>query len=67
MQKMQNMQNVQTWTPVAYVPLQQRNKGPRVLFHPVIGLGFDREQQKRFAEPDIVSALYNKSLICRIC
>jgi hypothetical protein len=53
---MQNMQNIQTWTPVAFVLLQHRNKGTRVLFHPGIGLGFNREQQKQFAEPDIINS-----------
>jgi hypothetical protein len=46
------MQNV--WTPVAFVLLQRRNKGTRVLFYPGIGLGFNREQQKKFAEPEII-------------
>ncbi len=53
---MQNMQNMPTWTPVALVLLQHRNKGARVLFHPGIGLGFNREQQKQFAEPDIIDS-----------
>jgi hypothetical protein len=35
---------MQTWTPVAILLLQHRNKGVRVLFHPGIGLGFNREQ-----------------------
>jgi hypothetical protein len=52
---MQNMKNMQTWTPVAFVVLQQRNKGTRVLFHPSIGLGFNRKQQKQYAEPDIIT------------
>jgi hypothetical protein len=47
---MQNMQNV--WTPVAFV--LQRNKGIRVLFYPGIGLAFNREQQKQFAEQEII-------------
>ncbi len=53
---MYNMQNMQTWTPVAFVLLQHRNKGTRVLFHPSIDLGFNREQQKQFAEPDIINS-----------
>ena len=53
---MQNMQNIQTWTPVALVLLQHRNEGARVIFHPGIGLGFNREQQKQFAEPDIIDS-----------
>jgi hypothetical protein len=52
MSDMQNIHNIQTWTPVAFALLQHRNKGTRVLFHPGIGLGFNREQQKQFAEPD---------------
>ncbi len=56
MYNMQNMQNMQTWTPVALVLLQHRNKGTRVLFHPGIGLGFNREQQKQFAEPYIINS-----------
>ena len=68
MQKLQ--QNMQTWTPVALVLLQHRNKGARVLFHAGIGLGFNREQQKQFAEPDIIhsalkSAFGDSSLISR--
>ena len=47
---------MQTWTPVALVLLQHRNEGARVLFHPGIGLGFNREQQKQFAEPDIIDS-----------
>jgi hypothetical protein len=55
MQNMQEMQqNVQAWTSVAFVFLQQRNKGTRVIFHPGFGLGFNRQQQKEFAEPDII-------------
>jgi hypothetical protein len=50
------MQNMQTWTPVALVLLQHRNKGARVLFHLGIGLGINREQQKLFAEPDIIDS-----------
>ncbi len=53
---MQNMQNMSTWTPVAFVLLQHRNKGTRVLFHPGICLGFNSEQQKQFAEPDIINS-----------
>jgi hypothetical protein len=53
MYKMQNMHYMQIWTPVAFVLLQHRNKGIRVLFHPGIALGFKRDQQKQFAEPDI--------------
>ncbi len=53
MYNMQNMQNMQTWTPVAFVLLRHINKGTRVPFHP-IGLSFNREQQKQFAEPDII-------------
>ncbi len=53
---MHNMHNMQTWTSVAFVLLQHRNKGARVLFHPGIGLGFNREQQKQFAEPDIIDS-----------
>ena len=49
MYNMQNMKNMQTWTPVAFVLLHHRNKGALVLFHPGIGLGFNREQQKQFA------------------
>ncbi len=56
MYNMQNMQNMQIWTPVAFVLLQHRNKGTRVLFHPGIGLGFNREQQKQFVEPDIIDS-----------
>ncbi len=56
MYNMQNVKNVLTWTHVAFVILQHRNKGTgtRVLFHPGIGLGFNREQQKQCAEPDII-------------
>ncbi len=50
------MQNIQTWTPVAFVLLQHRNKGTRLLFHPCIDLGFNCEQQKQFAEPDIINS-----------
>jgi hypothetical protein len=50
MYNMQNMQNVHTWTPVAFVLLQHRNKVTRAFFHPVIGLGFNCEQQKQFAD-----------------
>ena len=50
------MQNMSTWTPVAFVLLHHRNKGALVLFHPGIGLGFNREQQKQFAEPDIIDS-----------
>jgi hypothetical protein len=53
MYNMQNMQNMKAWTAVASVLLQHKNKGARVLFHPGIGLGFNREQQKQFAEQDI--------------
>ncbi len=53
---MYNMQNMQTWTTVAFVLLHHRNKGALVLFHPGIGLGFNREQQKQFAEPDIIGS-----------
>ena len=56
MYNMQNMQNIQTWTPVAFVLLQHRNKDTRVLSHPGIGFGFNREQQKQFAEPDIINS-----------
>ena len=56
MQNMQNMQNMHTRTSAAFVLLQHRNKGTRVLFHPGIGLGFNREQQKQFAEPDIINS-----------
>ncbi len=49
MYSMQNMQNMKTWTPVAFVRT-------RVHFHPGIGLGFNREQQKQFAEPDIINS-----------
>jgi hypothetical protein len=52
MYNMQDM-NLETWTPVAFVLLQPRNKGARVLFHPGISLGFNCEQLKQFAEPDI--------------
>jgi hypothetical protein len=52
---MQNVQNVHTWTLVAYILLQHRKKGTRVLFHPGIGLGFNREQQKQFAEPEFIN------------
>ncbi len=45
---MQNVQNVHTWTLVAFILLQHRKKGTRVLFPPGIGLGFNREQQKQF-------------------
>ncbi len=38
MYNMQNMQNVHTWTPVAFILLQHRNKVARVLFQPGIGL-----------------------------
>ncbi len=55
------MQNIQTWTPVALVLLQHRNKGARVLFHPSIGLGFNREQQKQFAEPHIIDSELNSA------
>ncbi len=51
----QNMQNVHTWTPVTLELLQNSPKVTRVLFHPGIGLGFNREQQKQFAEPDIIN------------
>jgi hypothetical protein len=51
---MLNMQNVHTSTLVAFVLLQHRNKVTRMLFHPCISLGFNREQQKQFAEPDII-------------
>ena len=47
---------MQTWTPVAFVLLHHRNKGALVLFHPGIGLGFNREQQKQFAGPDIIGS-----------
>jgi hypothetical protein len=57
---MQNVQNMQTCTSVAFVLLQHRNKGTSVVFHPsigpAIGLGFNREQQKQFAEPDIIDS-----------
>ncbi len=43
MYNMQNMQYMETWMPVAFVLLQHRNKGTRVLFHPNIDLGFDCE------------------------
>ncbi len=56
MYNMQNMHNIQTWTPVALVLLQHKNKGARVLFHPGIGLGFNREQGKQFAGPDIIDS-----------
>jgi hypothetical protein len=56
MYNMKNMKNMQTWTPVAFVLLKHRNKGTRVLFHSGIGLGFHREQQKQFAEPDIITS-----------
>ncbi len=56
MYNMQNMQNMRTWTSVALVLLQHRNKGARVLFHPGIGLDFNREQEKQFAEPDIIDS-----------
>jgi hypothetical protein len=46
---------------VAFVLLQHRNKGARVLFHPGIGLGFNREQQKQYAEPDIINAELNRA------
>jgi hypothetical protein len=39
---------------MAFVPLAQK-KVTRVLFHPGIGLGFNREQQKQFVEPDIIN------------
>ncbi len=48
MYNMQNMQNVHTWTPVAFVLLQHRNNGTIVLFHPGMGPGFNREQQMQF-------------------
>jgi hypothetical protein len=35
MYNMQNVQNMQTWTPVAFVLLLHKNKGTRVLFIPV--------------------------------
>jgi hypothetical protein len=53
---MHKRQNMQTWTPVAFVLFQHINKGTRVLFHPGISLGFNREQQKQFAEPDIINS-----------
>jgi hypothetical protein len=53
---MQNMQYMQTWTPVAFVLLQHRNKGTHVLVHPGIGLGFNCEQQKQFAGPDLINS-----------
>jgi hypothetical protein len=53
---MKNMKNIQTWTPVAFVLLQHRNKGTRVLFHPGIGFGFNLELQKQFLEPDIINS-----------
>jgi hypothetical protein len=62
---MQNMQNMSNWTPVAFELLQHRydrNKGKCVLFYSgigdeMIGLGFNnREQQKQFAEPDIINS-----------
>jgi hypothetical protein len=56
MYNMQNMHNMQTWMHVAFVLLQHRNKGARVLFHPGIGLGFNREQQKPFAKQDIINS-----------
>jgi hypothetical protein len=37
-------------------PFYFSSKGTRVLFHPYIGLGFNREQQKQFAEPDIINS-----------
>ncbi len=56
MYNMQIMQNMQTWTPMSFVLLQHRNKGTRVLFHPGICLGFNREQQKQCAESDIINS-----------
>ncbi len=53
---MQNVKDMQTLTPVAFVFLQNRNKGTHVLSHPGIGLGFNREQQKQLAEPDIINS-----------
>ncbi len=50
------MQNMKTWTTVAFVLLQHRNKGTRVLFHPGICLGFNCEQQKQFTEPNIINS-----------
>ena len=47
---------MQTWTPVALVLLQHRNKGTRMLFHPGIGLGSIREQQKQSAELDFIDS-----------
>ena len=47
---------MQTWTPAAFVLLHHRNKGALVLFHPGIGLGFNRKQQKQFAEPDMIDS-----------
>jgi hypothetical protein len=52
---MENMENMHTRTSAAFVLLRHRNKGTCVLFRPSIGLGFNREQQKHFAEPDINS------------
>jgi hypothetical protein len=62
MYNMQNMQDMQTWMPVAFVLLQHRNKGTRVLFLPGIVLGFNREQPKQFAEPDIINSELTQSL-----
>ncbi len=56
MYNMHNMKNLQTWSPVTFVLLQHRNNGTHVLFHSGIGLGFNREQQKQFAEPDIIDS-----------
>jgi hypothetical protein len=53
---------MQTWTPVAFVLLQHRNKDTRVLFHRGIGLGFNREQQNQFAEPDIINSELKSAL-----
>jgi hypothetical protein len=57
----QNMQNMQTWTCVAFVLIQHRNKDTRVLFHSGIGLGFNRGHQKQFAAPDIINSELNSA------
>ncbi len=69
MQDMQNMQNIHsmqntssTWSAVTGVLLHHRHKGTVELFHPSISLGVkstvDLEQEKKFAEPDVIIATY---------
>jgi hypothetical protein len=66
---MQNVQNMQTWRGFHYLlwPFKlysssTETKGTHVLFHPGIGLGFNREQQKQFAEPDITHSELKSAL-----